>query len=231
MFGLVSKKKLLEKDQELIKVRQELVECRESNMRCKKELIDVKNNYDDFWQKSQNDSVASKNNLKQKEKEIQELIRGSVNGDTKQKLEEKEQEISRLKRLVSELNNQTMLHRVEVVDLKKNTNTGPLDIIKDLIPVIDDLERAIKYNYEMNKSKALTDGLNMTLKLFLGVLENYGVIQIDPRGKKFDPNFHEAFDTEKQEGYVEIGTVTRVIQKGYTLNGKLLRVARVTVVK
>jgi molecular chaperone GrpE len=103
-------------------------------------------------------------------------------------------------------------------------------LIKELIPVIDNLERAIEHADKSEEGKGIIEGVQITLNEFFKVLERAGVERVDAVGKKFDPNFHEALFQEERED-MEQDTVTTELQKGYTLNGRLLRPARVAVSK
>ena len=104
------------------------------------------------------------------------------------------------------------------------------DLIKQLLPTLDNFERAISMddsNLTDEVSKFLS-GFKMIYCNFVNVLKNVGVIEIDGNNKPFDANFHEAIMTEKQDG-VESGMVLEVLQKGYILNGKVIRPAMVKV--
>jgi molecular chaperone GrpE len=74
----------------------------------------------------------------------------------------------------------------------------------------------------------LREGSTATLKLLASVLEQFGVVEIDPHGEPFDPELHEAM-TMQPSADAEPGSILTVFQKGYTLNGRLLRPARVVV--
>jgi molecular chaperone GrpE len=71
-------------------------------------------------------------------------------------------------------------------------------------------------------------GSNATLKLLGSTLERFGIVEVDPAGEPFDPEFHEAISMQPSDD-VEPGSVVAVVQKGYTLNGRLLRPAMVIV--
>ena len=76
--------------------------------------------------------------------------------------------------------------------------------------------------------ETLLEGSNATLKLLTATLERFGIEEVDPAGEPFDPDFHEAISMQPSDG-VEPGSVVTVVQKGYTLNGRLLRPAMVIV--
>lgn len=97
----------------------------------------------------------------------------------------------------------------------------------ELLVVVDSLEMGIDAG-ETASAEALIEGSEATLKLLLGAFSKSGVEQLDPQGEPFDPNLHEAM-TMQPSDQAEPGTVLTVIQKGYQLNGRLLRPARVIV--
>lgn len=98
---------------------------------------------------------------------------------------------------------------------------------KDLLAVKDSLEMGLAAA-DTADAESLLAGSEATLKLLAGSLERFGISEIDPEGEPFDPERHEAM-TMQPSGDVEPGSVLTVIQKGYTLNGRLLRPARVIV--
>ena len=76
--------------------------------------------------------------------------------------------------------------------------------------------------------ESLLEGSNATLKLLGTTMERFGIVEVDPAGEPFDPEFHEAISMQPSDN-VEPGSVVNVVQKGYTLNGRLLRPAMVIV--
>lgn len=97
---------------------------------------------------------------------------------------------------------------------------------KELLSVKDTLEMGLAA--EGASIESLTEGSNATLKLLGSVLERFGIVEIDPAGEPFDPEFHEAISMQPSKD-VEPNSVLTVVQKGYTLNGRLLRPAMVIV--
>ena len=97
----------------------------------------------------------------------------------------------------------------------------------ELLAVVDSLEMGIDVG-ETASADALLEGSQATLKLLIGALTKSGVEQLDPVGEPFDPNLHEAMTMQPSDS-AEPGSVLTVIQKGYQLNGRLLRPARVIV--
>ena len=98
---------------------------------------------------------------------------------------------------------------------------------KDLLAVKDSLEMGLAAA-DSADAKSLLAGSEATLKLLAGSLQRFGISEIDPVGEPFDPEQHEAMTMQPSDD-VEPGSVLTVIQKGYALNGRLLRPARVIV--
>ena len=106
-------------------------------------------------------------------------------------------------------------------------------LLADLFPVVDSMEKAIETaeNSEPGEdTKAIVEGVSLSLKLFVDTLAKAGVEQIDPLGQPFDPQLHEAMAMVPNPD-AEPNTVMDVMQKGYLLNGRLTRAAKVIVVK
>ena len=97
----------------------------------------------------------------------------------------------------------------------------------DLLAVCDSLEMALAADGTLSV-ESLQEGSEATLKLLETVMQRLGIEQLDPLGEPFDPNLHEAMTMQPSEG-AEAGSVITVFQKGYALNGRLLRPARVVV--
>ncbi|WGL16213.1 nucleotide exchange factor GrpE [Microbulbifer bruguierae] len=116
-------------------------------------------------------------------------------------------------------------------DVEKAHKFGLEKLLKDLVPVVDNLERALStIDSEHEAHKAVVEGIELTHKSFLDTLGKYSVEVIDPAGEPFDPELHQAM-TQVPNGDVEPNTVLDVFQKGYRLNGRLLRPAMVVVSK
>jgi molecular chaperone GrpE len=98
---------------------------------------------------------------------------------------------------------------------------------KELLAVIDSLEMGLEAA-ESADAAALREGSTATCKLLKTTLERFAILEVDPEGEPFDPEFHEAMSMMPSAS-VEPGSVLTVVQKGYTLNGRLLRPARVIV--
>ena len=103
----------------------------------------------------------------------------------------------------------------------------------DLLPVVDSLERAVESARTTDREgavAAIADGVELSLKLFVDTLARADLIQVDPVGEPFDPKFHQAVGMVESDT-AEPGSVLQVLQKGYSLNGRLVRPAMVIVAK
>lgn len=101
----------------------------------------------------------------------------------------------------------------------------------DLLPVVDSLERGLELSNPDDVSiKAVREGLELTLKLFQDTLRRYQLEAIDPQGEPFNPEHHQAMAMQDSAN-LEPNSVLKVFQKGYLLNGRLLRPAMVVVSK
>lgn len=103
-------------------------------------------------------------------------------------------------------------------------------VLSDLLQVVDNFERTIemlKFDQDQ-KMKNVVTGLDMVTKQFLDTLAKHGLTVVESVGKEFDPNFHEAMAQEYKEG-AKPNEVIKEFQKGYILNGRLIRPAKVVV--
>lgn len=109
---------------------------------------------------------------------------------------------------------------------------GNEKVLSGLIEVVDNLERTLSAieKDEDEKVKNIVVGIDMVRKQFMDTLKNNGLEIVEAVGKEFDPNFHEALAQQPAEGKKD-GEVILEYQKGYLLNGRLLRAAKVVVAK
>lgn len=114
-------------------------------------------------------------------------------------------------------------------DVEKARKFALDKFVTDLLPVADNLERAISAgDADDEAQKAVLEGVELTLKSLVDTLKKYHVEAIDPEGEPFDPQLHQAMSMVPNPD-VEPNTVLNVFQKGYTLNGRLVRPAMVVV--
>ena len=116
-------------------------------------------------------------------------------------------------------------------DVEKARKFALERFVGDLLPVVDNLDRALAViDIEDDSMKAVIEGIELTRKSFLDTLEKNQVKSIDPQGEPFNPEEHQAM-TMVPNPDVEPNTVLEVFQKGYSLNGRLIRPAMVVVSK
>lgn len=161
-----------------------------------------------------------------------ELLTHPPYEEVMQKLDEAEQKASdnwdKLLRLQAEMEN---LKRRSERDVANAHKYGIEKFVAELIPIVDSLELCIANESKNNKSSAsVVEGVDMTLKLFYGAMEKFGIKQVFPEGQAFDPEFSQAISMQYDPD-TKPGTVLSVLQKGYTLNDRLIRPALVVVSK
>ncbi len=157
-----------------------------------------------------------------KEKEI---------GELKKKLEEKEKEIKehhdRLLRLAADFENYKKRAARDKEDWTKFANE---DMIRAILPFIDNLERAVNHAQKVADTGVLIEGVRLTLQQILQSLNRFGLSSFQSVGKPFDPTVHEAMLVVETDQH-EPNQVVEEFQKGYLLNDRLLRPATVSVSK
>lgn len=142
--------------------------------------------------------------------------------EARNKLQETE---DKLLRLAAEFDNtKKRLEREREISLKYAEE----NILKDLLPGIDNIERAMEQGRESNSIESLLEGVELTRNGLLATLEKYGVKPIESIGQPFDPNIHEALAMEETDK-IEPNLVLREYLKGYFFKERLLRPAKVIV--
>lgn len=137
-----------------------------------------------------------------------------------------------------ELKDRLLRLAAETENFKKRTERDKSEFLrranesmaKDLLPVLDNLERALAAADEQTRQGALAQGLAMTSQEFLKVLERHGLEPVQALGQPFNPELHEAMMQQEDPGQDE-NTVLMELQKGYLFQGRLLRPAMVVVSK
>ena len=153
-------------------------------------------------------------------------------------IEPHEQEIQTLKSQLEENLDKALRAQAELDNLRKRTSRDienahkfALDrFLKELLPVLDSMELGLSATDSAEDIEGLKEGMGLTLKKFIDTLEKFGISVVEPMEEKFNPEQHEAVSLQEMEG-VESGTVVTVLQKGYELNGRLVRPAMVVVAK
>lgn len=138
-----------------------------------------------------------------------------------------QQEVDRLRELylrkMADFENYRKRQERDLGEFRRFANA---ELIRDCLPVLDNLERAIAAPGA--SESAVTAGVELVLRQFRETLVRYGLVEIDPLGAPFDPSIHEAFMRVDAEG-IEENTVVKVMQKGFMLGERLLRPALVAV--
>ena len=148
------------------------------------------------------------------------------------------QENERLKMEVQESSDKAVRATAELDNIRKRTSRDIENahkyalerFVNELLPVVDSMELGINASQSAEDIESLREGMDLTLKMLFDCMSKFGVKTIDPAGEKFDPEWHEAVSMQELEGS-EPGRVVTVMQKGYELNGRLVRPAMVVVAK
>lgn len=174
----------------------------------------------------------------QSEVEVEEKLQADAEADQSQPLEEQgDHQVEELQQKLSTLGEQLLREQAEMQNVRRRAQRDIESAHKyalekfttELLSVVDNLERAIDAMDEDDESqKSVAEGLELTLKSFSEVLAKYNVEAVEPQGQPFDADLHQAVSTVPNKD-VEPNTVINVFQKGYTLNGRLIRPAMVVV--
>ncbi|MEK6632948.1 MAG: nucleotide exchange factor GrpE [Nitrospirota bacterium] len=128
-------------------------------------------------------------------------------------------------RLAAEFEN---YKRLAQRDQREQIKFGNEQLLKELLPVVDNLERAIKAAHDKGSSAALVQGVDLTLKQLTGSLGKFGVQAVESMGKPFDPGSHQAV-SQVPSDLIPSDHVLDEFQKGYRLHDRILRAAMVSV--
>lgn len=189
-----------------------------------------------FWDKmtkkqSEEDAAPEMTALEKRlaEKAAQESDEGTDENAGPETLTEAQEAIAelneRIVRLTADFDNFRKRAQREKDEARQFANQG---LLEKLLPVLDNFEMALTAVKDAGPS--VRDGVQMILDQLLGVLKESGVEPVDAMGQPFDPNLHEALSQEETTE-VEEGTVVQQVQRGYKLNDRLVRPARVVVAK
>ena len=143
-----------------------------------------------------------------------------------------EEELAQMKDIAlrAQADAQNVKRRAEM-DVEKARKFALESFTRELLPVVDNLERALEATEGSDeRAKPIVEGVELTLKSLMDALKKFNIEPVDPQGEPFDPQLHQAMSmVENPE--VEPNTVIAVMQKGYTLNARLVRPAMVMVSK
>lgn len=173
---------------------------------------------------------------KEDENKEPELLTHPSYIEIQQKLEETEQKLAeywdRIARLHADSENAARRAERDVANAHKYALEK---FSAELLPIIDSLELCVtnvSAEPSDGKATAMLEGVQMTLKMFYAAMEKFGIKQINPVNEPFNPEFEQAISTQAvNDPKIAPGTVIAVLQKGYTLNNRLIRPALVVVAK
>lgn len=177
----------------------------------------------------------NKEELKEEKEELQQEVSAEVEEDTQEKEEEKDP-IAELEEQVAEYKDKYLRSVAEFDNYRKHTlkekaelilNGGEKTIVA-MLPVIDDLERAIANNENSEDIDAIKEGFNLIYQKFIKTLEGMGVKKIDTADADFDTEYHNAIAMLPM-GDDKKGKVIDCVKAGYTMNDKVIRHADVAV--
>ena len=143
---------------------------------------------------------------------------------SKERLEEEVEELEKsLKKVMADFDN---YRKRTAKERKKIINQATADLMEDLLEVLDDFERALGSDDDLDH-----DGVNMIYDKFYKKLKNHGLKEIDAEGKEFDPHYHECVMSEEVDDEEKKDKILEQFEKGYKLNSKVIRPAKVKVGK
>ncbi|MGB0899312.1 MAG: nucleotide exchange factor GrpE [Psychrobium sp.] len=179
-------------------------------------------------------NVENEENVEQVEGEVETNV-----SDDAARIAELEKELQTTKELVASQQDGVLRGKAEVENMRRRVSQDVEKAHKfalnkfanELLPVVDNLERALSAaDKESEHTKAMVEGVEMTLSSMMSALDKSGVKAIDPKGETFNPELHQAMTMIEVPG-AEPNSIIDVMQKGFELNGRLLRPAMVVVAK
>lgn len=176
-------------------------------------------------QATEDNTEQSESDISSEDVSVEELVA---------QLQSSQDEIEKLKEslLRAEAEAQNIRRRAEK-DIAAAHKYSQEKLVKELLPVKDNLERALEAGADLDEegpAKAILEGVELTDKSFSDTLNKVSVVAIDPQGETFDPQHHQAMSMVENPD-VPANSVMAVVQKGYTLHGRLIRPAMVIVSK
>ena len=183
--------------------------------------------------------VAKKNEASEPESEL------DASNDNKPEVVEAENENETLQNELAKALTEAKVHQeqylrtlADMENLRKRTQRDKEElakfanenILREILPVIDNLERAVEHAEQAESNDGLFEGVQMTLTQFSQLLDKFGVKPVDAIGQPFDPAYHQAMGQMESDEH-PVNTVVQQMQKGYQLNSRLLRPAFVMLAK
>ena len=145
--------------------------------------------------------------------------------------------VDKYEALVKELNEKYLRLYAEFDNFRRRTQKEKGDLIKyggeevilSILPIVDDMERALTHHKDAKDHKPLQEGLDLILQKTKNILTSKGILPMEPKGETFDPELHDAITNIPATADDMKGKVAEVVEKGYSLNGKVIRHAKVVV--
>ncbi len=188
----------------------------------------------------QNQSPEGENGVDENFETVNTETVDEQSGDEQSPLREALTRLAQAETLILQQKDEVLRVQAEMQNLRRRTEQdvekahkyGQERLSTELLAVMDNLERALQVSMDKDDEavKALLQGVELTLKSFIDCFSKFGIVQIDPLGEAFDPQLHQAMVMQENPD-VEPNTVTAVMQKGYTLHGRVIRPAMVIVSK
>ncbi|NQY64548.1 MAG: nucleotide exchange factor GrpE [Alteromonadaceae bacterium] len=187
------------------------------------------------------EAVAAEEIVKQAEEQVEAQLETAAESisEEQQKINELELALAASQSTVADQKDSVIRAKAEVdnvrrrsaQDVEKARKFALEKFAAELLPVVDNMERAIaSIDAEDEAQKSIAEGVELTLQSFLSAIDKFGVKAVDPQDQPFNPELHQAMSMQEVEG-VAPNTVIAVMQKGYELNGRLIRPAMVMVSK
>ncbi|HOS15864.1 MAG TPA: nucleotide exchange factor GrpE [Bacteroidales bacterium] len=193
-----------------------------SNQQVRKEEVELQ----DIHKEEETQEKPKRGNMfAKKDKRMQQIE--ELKASTEKLQAEKAELQDKFLRLYSEFDNYRKRTQKEKLDIIK---TASENIILNLLPIIDDMERAIAFN-EKNQTDdvSVKEGLTLILQKLKTMLKQKGLAEIKTENEPFSTDFHEAISTVPAEKEEDKGKILEEIQKGYTLNDKVIRFSKVII--
>lgn len=171
------------------------------------------------------DTESTKKGREKKVQRLEEMNKQELLKRLKDTEEKSQENYDLYMRTYAEMENIKKRGIKEREELTKYANES---FIKEILPVIDNLQKAISHAQNDRNSSGLLEGIQLTLDGLMKTLEKAGVKEVEAEGKPFDPSFHEAI-SQQIDDRVAPGHVIMELQKGYLLNGRLIRPSMVII--
>ena len=181
--------------------------------------------------------MKEKEEIKNKAEEAVEEETQSVDNTTEIPVEDGKSELEKANEKIAELEDKYLRQAAEFDNYRRRVMkekaelilNGGEKVLTEILPIVDDLERAEQQMEQMTDVDAVKQGVELIIDKFIKFLRSQGVQEIDTKDKDFDVNYHEAITMVPSQSDDQKGKVIDCVTKGYTLNDKVIRYAKVVV--